>query len=215
MNSFCICRSPRFDVDPYGRLFLPSGVTCQVTVLDNDGNLIHRFGRYGNLDSRGSLPGLPSQEVVSGADIPFAFPTSVAASEDYLYVSDYINRRIARIKMVYAADNMPGFLEHTGNEEQSRYWRTPLFALSSGPVPFTGHTVISAVLPDHARARLEVVSVTGQRIRVLGEGRMTPGLHRFTWNGRDASDRPLAAGVYMYRFTANGRIVTAKTILAR
>ncbi|MBL8028982.1 MAG: hypothetical protein JNL74_21345, partial [Fibrobacteres bacterium] len=105
----CVCRSPRFDLDPYGRLFVPDAITCQVSVADNAGNMIHRFGKYGNIDSRGTLSGLPTQEVINGSEVPLCFPTSAAATEDYIYVADFMNYRIAKVKMVYSADNIPGF----------------------------------------------------------------------------------------------------------
>lgn len=211
----CVCRSPRFDLDPYGRLFLPSAVTCQVSVADNEGNLIHRFGKYGNLDSRGSLPGLPTQDVITRNEIPMAWPTSVAASEDYLYISDFINYRIVRVQMVYKADNMPGFTVHLSTNQEDKYWRTPLFALSSGPVPFSGNTTVSVNLPGHSRVKLEVFDALGRCVRKLGEGGCAPGLNTFIWDGRNNRGNKLSAGLYVYRLTAGHRVLTSKTIIAK
>lgn len=211
----CYCRSPRFEVDPYGRLFVPNAVSCQVTVSDNDGNIINRFGRYGNIDSRGSLPGLPGQQVVAGTEIPMAWPTSVAASEDYVYVSDYLNCRIVRARMVYAADNFPDLTAGASREQEDAYWRAPLFTLSSGPVPFSGNTTVSLSLPGRSRVNLSVHDAAGRLIRTLMNGDCAPGLHRFAWNGRDAHGAMLAAGLYLYRLTADGRVLTGRTVLAR
>src|SRR5262249_30699648 len=49
----CVCTKPRFDVDPYGRLYIPDAITFSVSVRDNAGNEIMRFGAYGNLDCQG------------------------------------------------------------------------------------------------------------------------------------------------------------------
>lgn len=207
----CVCRSPRFDLDPYGRLFLPSAVTCQVSIADNEGNLIHRFGKYGNLDSRGNQPGLPTQDVVAGSEIPLGWPTSVAASEDYLYVSDYINYRIVRVKMTYAADNMPGLSLEPADTRRP----APRFSLSSGPVPFSTATTVMAAIPDRAKARLCVYDARGRLVRTLADRTLAPGMHRFSWDGRDAAGRNSAVGLYAYKLEVAGKVLTAKTLLAK
>ncbi|MBL8026067.1 MAG: hypothetical protein JNL74_06640 [Fibrobacteres bacterium] len=211
----CQCRSPRFDVDAYGRLIVPSAITCQVTVADNDGNVINQFGKYGNIDSRGSLPGLPGQAVISSTDIPMAWPTSAVASEDYIYVSDYMNYRIAKVRMVYSADNLPGLTALSTAVQENMYWRTPLFSIASSPMPFSGVTNINVNLPGSARVKLDVCDVRGRVVRTLGESDLAPGLHRFSWNGKDASDRSVAAGIYIYRLQADKKVLIAKTILSR
>lgn len=211
----CVCRSPRFELDPYGRMFLPSAITCQVTVADDEGNIIHQFGKYGNLDSRGSLPGLPSQAVISGTEIPMAWPTSVAASEDYIYISDYVNYRIVRAKMVYAADNYPGLTGRSTKSEEAAVWRTPLFTLSSSPVPFNNGTVISLNLPARANITLSVLDAKGQLVRTIDKGNYAQGMHRFGWDGRNDKHLKVAAGLYIYRVVAGSKVLVSKTIITR
>jgi hypothetical protein len=46
----CACTRPRFDVDGFGRLYLPDALTFSVSVRDNADNEIVRFGAYGNYD---------------------------------------------------------------------------------------------------------------------------------------------------------------------
>jgi hypothetical protein len=96
----CSCRQPMFQVDGWGRLFFPSAATCSVRIMDNGGALIQEFGAYGNIDSRGALPG----ELVKGPEIPLAWPESVGVSEKAIYVADVANRRILRLKKSYAAE---------------------------------------------------------------------------------------------------------------
>ncbi|HOX05677.1 MAG TPA: hypothetical protein PK280_04670 [Planctomycetota bacterium] len=96
----CACRQPMFQVDGWGRIFYPSAATCSVKIVDNAGNLIQEFGRYGNIDSRG--PGKDS--LVKKPDVPLGWPQSVGASDKAVYVSDVANRRIVRMKKVYAAE---------------------------------------------------------------------------------------------------------------
>lgn len=90
----CVTRSPRFGVDGYGRIYYPTNIVPRVTVIDNEGNEILRFGTYGNRDSMGELKG----DLVPTKDVPLAFPNSVDATDDYVYVADMVNLRLLRLK---------------------------------------------------------------------------------------------------------------------
>jgi len=96
----CRCRQPMFCLDPWGRLYMPNAVTYTVTVLDNNGNVITRFGRYGNADSRG--PGQDSP--IKTPDIPLGWPEAVGVSNKAVYIADVLNRRIVRLLKTYAAE---------------------------------------------------------------------------------------------------------------
>jgi len=90
--------TPRFGVDGYGRICYPTGPLPRVSVMDNEGNPILGFGTYGNRDSMGGLPG----DLVPTADIPLAWPSSVDATDDHLFVSDIINVRLLRLAKTFA-----------------------------------------------------------------------------------------------------------------
>ena len=62
----------------------------------------------------------------------------------------------------------------------------------NAPNPFNSQTVIAWFLLEPGPVRLEVLSLTGQRVAVLREGPQKAGLHRLRWDGRDARGRPLA-----------------------
>jgi len=96
----CLVRSPRFDVDGFGRIYFPTNIAQRVTVIDNAGNEIVSFGTYGNRDSTGALPG----DLVPTHDIPLAFPNSVAATDNHIYVADMVNVRLLQIKKKYVLD---------------------------------------------------------------------------------------------------------------
>ena len=95
----CVTRSPRFGVDGYRRIYYPTNILPRVTVMDNAGNHILHFGTYGNRDSMGGLQG----ELVPAKGIPLAFPNSVDATDNYIYVADMVNLRLLRIKKNYKA----------------------------------------------------------------------------------------------------------------
>jgi hypothetical protein len=92
-------RTPRFGVDGYGRLYYPSSLLPRVSVIDNEGNGILRFGTYGNRDSTGGLKG----ELVPTKGVPMAWPSSVDADDDHVYVSDIVNIRLMRLVKTFAA----------------------------------------------------------------------------------------------------------------
>ena len=35
----CVCQTPRFDVDAFGRVYIPNALTCSVTIADDAGNV--------------------------------------------------------------------------------------------------------------------------------------------------------------------------------
>lgn len=197
----CICRSPRFDLDPYGRLFISNAFTNQVTVADNEGNLLLRFGKYGNLDAP-----------ASGTVIPLAWPTAAAASEDFIYVADFGNSRIARVRMTYALDNRPEIKGSTVSEVNARSL-APVMRVQ--PNPFTAGTRVTLLLTEKSRVRLDVFSATGRLVTTLASDLLNAGAHQVQWNGRDRAGRAVAAGVYYLRLSAGTREGFESVILAR
>ena len=79
----------------------------------------------------------------------------------------------------------------------------------SYPNPFNSETTLSYTLPTASDIRLEVFTLSGQRVAVLHEGFQAAGYHTLSM---DASD--LASGVYLYRLTTpEGRFVQKFTLL--
>jgi hypothetical protein len=107
-NTCCACRTPRFDLDRYGRLYLPNAMTNSVRVVDNAGNEILEFGRYGNYDSLLVNPNLEAgkagKPTVAVPDIPLGWPTAAGVTREAIYVCDSYNRRGVRVVPVYAAE---------------------------------------------------------------------------------------------------------------
>jgi len=96
----CSCMTSRFDMDDYGRLFVPDVFRFSIGVVDGAGNEIARFGAYGNADSAGPKSAVPSPA------IPFGFPNAVAVAGDTVYVADRKNRRIVAVKLTHAAEHV-------------------------------------------------------------------------------------------------------------
>ena len=85
----------------------------------------------------------------------------------------------------------------------------------NAPNPFNSQTVLSYFLLEPGPTRLEVFTLTGQRVAVLHQGLQRAGYHRLRWDGRDAAGHPLASGMYLYRLVTDETILTRKLTLLR
>ena len=85
------------------------------------------------------------------------------------------------------------------------------FSLSQNyPNPFNPSTVIRYVLPLGTNVRLEVFTLSGQRVATLVDGPQRPGEHEVTFSANG-----LASGVYFYRIEAGSYMETRKMTLVR
>ena len=100
-----------------------------------------------------------------------------------------------------------------GGKRASLPDRTQL--LQNAPNPFNSQTVLSYFLLEPGPSRLEVFSLTGQRVAVLHQGAQQAGYHRLHWDGRDAAGHPVASGAYLYRLVTDEEVLTRKLILLR
>ena len=57
---------------------------------------------------------------------------------------------------------------------------------------------------------LILYDVLGRRVRQLWQGPLGAGSHRFVWDGRDATGKAVAAGVYFYKVEVDGQIEAKK-----
>ncbi len=71
-----------------------------------------------------------------------------------------------------------------------------------GSNPFTTRTSVSYSLPQAAHVKIDVFSVTGQKVRTLENGLQDAGTHTVSFNRQDAGGRKLGAGIYLVRITA-------------
>ena len=85
----------------------------------------------------------------------------------------------------------------------------------NAPNPFNSQTVLSYFLPAPGPARLEVFTLTGQRVAVLRQGPQEAGYHRPHWDGRDDAGHPVASGLYLYRLVTSEDVLTRKLVLLR
>ena len=91
-----------------------------------------------------------------------------------------------------------------------------VFALSQNhPNPFNPETTIQFTLPDEHQARLTIHNISGQQVTTLLDEQMPKGNHSAVWNGKDATGKDVASGVYFYQLTAGDFTATRKMLLIR
>jgi sugar lactone lactonase YvrE len=101
-KAWCDCRSARFDLDRYDRLYLPNCIDNSVSILDNAGNLVHKFGGYANYDSQ-RVPEDAKGPAVPTAYVPLGWPIGTGVSDEHIYVCDQLNRCVVRVDRTWAA----------------------------------------------------------------------------------------------------------------
>ena len=85
----------------------------------------------------------------------------------------------------------------------------------NAPNPFNSQTILAYYLPAASSMRLEMFTLTGQRVAVLYQGLQQAGYHRLRWHGRDDAGRPVASGMYLYRLVTEEAVLPRKLVLLR
>jgi aminopeptidase N len=88
--------------------------------------------------------------------------------------------------------------------------------LPVAPNPTRGPTEFAFRVPDARPVTLEVFAADGRRVATIAAGaRLGGGLHRLSWDARDAAGRAVASGHYLLRLTAGTTIETRRFLLVR
>ncbi|MFN8177669.1 MAG: FlgD immunoglobulin-like domain containing protein [bacterium] len=91
----------------------------------------------------------------------------------------------------------------------------PTALVSVEPNPFRFQASIRAQLSRRGPVSVGIFDVVGRRVRTLFDGNHAEGACSFTWDGRDASGRRAAAGVYFVRMQADGKTLTERIVRMR
>ena len=76
------------------------------------------------------------------------------------------------------------------------------------PNPFHPRTTIPFRLEEAAEVRIDIWGLDGRLVRQLVRAHMPAGDHQAEWDGRDDAGRTLSNGVYFYRMSVDGRLVS-------
>jgi hypothetical protein len=83
------------------------------------------------------------------------------------------------------------------------------------PNPFNASTALRYWLAEPGQVSLAVFDIQGQKVRTLVDEHRPPGVYQVTWEGRDQSGRPVAAGLYLGRLRAGGREEVRRMLLVK
>jgi hypothetical protein len=86
---------------------------------------------------------------------------------------------------------------------------------SNYPNPFSTGTTFDLDLSVDADVRVDVYDAAGRKVRHEELGRLSAGSRAMSFDGAGDDGRPLPSGVYFYRVSANGAMVTQKMVIAR
>ena len=132
-------------------------------------------------------------------DEPMVFNRALRAEE---VAAIYQSGSSGMCGLVLTGVDEPG--AHAGALELAAPW----------PNPSARATHLRFRLPAAAAVRAEVFDVAGRRVISLIDGtRLDAGEHRLTWDGRDASGRRAAAGLYQVRVTAGGAVALRRIVM--
>ena len=84
--------------------------------------------------------------------------------------------------------------------------------VSAFPNPFNPSTTIEFMLPETGKVKLMVYSITGQKIYEDQTGRLSAGMQRIRWDGKDSMNKPVSSGTYLIQVD-NGKQSVAQKVL--
>ncbi|MCC6649753.1 MAG: hypothetical protein IT348_01235 [Candidatus Eisenbacteria bacterium] len=86
-------------------------------------------------------------------------------------------------------------------------------AASPYPVPAAGRVQLNFALPQAGPSRVDVLEVTGRRVRTLQNGPLSEGPHTIVWDGCDERGVRLASGVYFMRMSQGSAVAMRRVVL--
>jgi hypothetical protein len=83
------------------------------------------------------------------------------------------------------------------------------------PNPFTNQATIRFAVPYETNVSLKVYDITGRLVNTLLQGKVTPGVHSLSWEGKDNIGRKCSSGVYFVRFMAADYKASKKMVMIK
>ena len=71
-------------------------------------------------------------------------------------------------------------------------------------------------LPQRTTVSLTIFNLEGRRVALLVDHEVLPaGFHTAVWDGRDATGRRVASGIYFYRLETDDAVLSKKMLVLR
>ena len=94
-------------------------------------------------------------------------------------------------------------------------------SITNYPNPFrpsasrSGGTTIMLELVEEGPITVDIYNIKGQKVLNLMDSTTVPGTFKFTWNGTDADNRPVASGQYFVKVVQKGRTTASKMMVIK
>jgi hypothetical protein len=196
-----------------------AGDSCLFSLTPDSGLMIGNFGDSTAYDVQLISVGSAGMAEFEGTGV------SMPSNTTHLILPDWTNLQDDSLKILidYGNDDTIDdsmFVTNdivTGVDEEGHGSVLPFrFELSQNyPNPFNPVTMIEYSLPERSHVTIEIHNVLGQRVRALVNREESAGSYTVTWDGSDASGKPVATGVYLYRFQAGDHVETKKMLLLK
>ena len=158
----------------------------------------------------------PTDPAVSGgdqfdlADLGVDWVTFVKITDLGAYGSDKGDFDLDAVVAVNSMSLDPTFVADNNNSIPNGFE-----LLQNYPNPFNPSTTITFKLDNQSFATLNIYSINGELVKTLVSASLSPGVHRYEWNGKNDSGQPVSSGMYLARLEAHGQRMVKKMNLIR
>jgi len=158
-------------------------------------------------DTGDPFPGSTAKTTFSAATTPNS--DAYSGTQTYVTVTN-----ISASGSPMTCDFQVSLIADVGDEENGAE-PGPITQISNAPNPFNPATTIQYTTPGTDQVSLGIYDVLGRHVMTLLAGAVSPGTHEITWDGRDATGRPVASGVYFARLDNGRKSAIHKMVLVR
>jgi len=124
----------------------------------------------------------------------------------WLYLEDNFNGAFV-IPVNMTIDTHMGELETGGKRQEGIF--------NAYPNPFIAQTVLSILLPETTKTRIEISTLQGQIMKVIDQEVKGGIRHLIEWDGNNEEGKPVGAGIYSGRLITGNKSYFVKIIKIR
>ena len=195
----CWCSTGSFDLDNWGRLFVPNAVQAEMAALDNNRNIIYKTKSRDIPEAGGIVPG------------------NIAVTDNYVIASDWMQGAYYGFKLDAQSSWFVDIATGVAYNNIENGLNANVASISIWPNPFVSSIGFKYVITANANGpvNLGVYDLQGRLIRELVNNSQASGVYNVNWDGRDAKGASVSNGVYVYRFKTNGCTVVGRIAVLR
>ena len=186
----CWCSESSFDLDKWGRLFVPDAMQAAMTAIDNNRNVIYKLR---NRD-------IPETAIIPG---------NIAVTENYLIVGDWMNASVSGFLLTGHDSSVVTIPEGWVNISEQTVIQAPL-TISQYPNPAFSSAGMKISVKNNTEnnIKVSVFNMKGELVTTLMQGGSVNGSTDFIWDTRG-----LSGSVYLIKAMVGNRVLMKKTVV--